>query len=489
MEKYNVGVITDGELGCNIALKLSSEGYSAVVYNTNIETMDREAIDKYTGVMKSNGIMVTTSSDSLINLLEKPRRVFVVSQSSSYAETILQELMEFLEEKDIIIDTCDSNYKISASRCRAFEKKNVYYMGAGISSTEDDILNGVSIMVGGSFDAYGEIEEMLSDISSMYGAFSCCAYMGPDGAGQYVKMIHNGIEYGILHSISDAISAIKHVTGIDRNQLSEIINEWAIGDNESFLLQAVADILERRSSESEDFISDVVSDKVGYSKSVIWLCSSALELSAPIPSIQGALNTRFVSNAKKERVGISEKLESTTGQIHVINDRKKEFIEDIKNSLFLSSICVYAQAFSILKRASDLYIWGTPLEAVAITFQGGSFIRSRLLNRIIDAYGEKSDIRHLFEDSYFVKEIKRCLPSLKRVINAANECGLPLSVMSESLSYINSIRQSYLDTGIVELARDYIQGSGFELEGLPKKKFSGLWKSYEKEIEIEEVIK
>lgn len=489
MDRYSVGVITDGELGCNLALKLSSQGYSTVIYNTAIETMERNDIDNYINLMKSNGVIVATSTDVLVNLIEKPRKIFVVSRSSSYAEGVLQELIDLAEANDIIIDTCDSNYKVSASRCRAFEKKDIYYIGAGFSGVEEDMLNGASIMVGGSMDAYGVISEMLSHISSKYATFPCCAYMGPDGAGQYVKMVHNGIEYGILHSISEAISALKNVTGIDKIQLSEIINEWAVGDNESFLIQVVSDILDRTVFESEDFAVDIVSDRVGYSKSVIWLCCSALELNVSIPSIQSALNTRFVSNAKKERVDFSEKIDSNVNQIYIINDRKKEFIEDIKNSLFLSSICVYAQAFSLLKRASDLYIWGTSLEDVAITFQGGSFVRSRLLNRIIDAYDSRVDLKHLFEDDYFVKEIKRCLPSLKRLVNSANECGLPLNVMSESLSYINSLKLQYLDTGIAELVRDYIQGTGFEIENIPKKKFSANWKSYEKKIEIKEIVK
>ena len=205
MNKYDVGVITDGELGCNLAFNLSANGYSTVLYNTGLENMLREEINEYVSGIQEMGILASTSAEMTVNLLKKPRVIFVISRSSIYADEILKELYELAEAQDIIIDTCDANYQITAKRCRLFEKKYVEYVGAGFSGTEVGALNGASIMVGGSLEAYNMIYEMLSCISSKYDGFPCCAYMGPDGAGQYVKMIHNGIEYGMMQSISEAI--------------------------------------------------------------------------------------------------------------------------------------------------------------------------------------------------------------------------------------------------------------------------------------------
>ncbi len=487
MEMYKVGVITDGELGCNFALNLSSKGYSAVVYNTDVDSMTRENINNYVKKTQKNGISVATSTEMLINLINNPRIIFIISRKSLYAENILQELFELLESNDIIVDTCDTNYKVTATRCRNFEKKNIWYIGAGISGSENEILTGASLMIGGSRDAYDSIVDMIKNISSRYGKHMCCKYMGPDGAGQYVKMIHNGIEYGIMHSISEAISILKHIGGMDRLQLSEIIYEWSVGDNESFMLQAAYDILSRKNSDTEDYLSDIVTDKIGFSKSVAWLITNAVELSVPVPSIYASLNTRFISSIKDNKKDFLNGIDNTIDEIYIINDRKKSFIEDVKNSLYISVVCVYAQAFHLLKRASDVYIWGTFLIDAAIAFQGGSFIRSRVLDRIIDAFTQKPDLKHLFEDAYFINEINKCLPSLRRVVGISIESGVSIPAISEAFSYINSLSLDKLDTGFVELMRDYIQQSGFEITDKPKVKFTAEWDNYENLLEIKEI--
>lgn len=487
MNKYDVGVITDGELGCNLAFNLSANGYSTVLYNTGLENMLREEINQYISEIQEMGILASTSAEMTVNLLKKPKIIFVISRSSIYADEILKELYELAEAQDIIIDTCDANYKITAKRCRLFEKKHVEYVGAGFSGTEAGALNGASIMVGGSLEAYNMIYEMLSCISSKYDGFPCCAYMGPDGAGQYVKMIHNGIEYGMMQSISEAISILKHIIGCDRMQLCEIIHEWGSGDNESYFLQAVYDILNKKDLKTEQAIVDLVSDKIGYSKSVVWLCSSAVELSVPVPSIYAALNQRFLSALKKERAAFSNMTGGLQHEIHIVNDEKKIFIDDVKNALYLSVLCIYTQAFTLLQRASDLYIWDTdPLDA-AITFQGGSFIRARILSRVIDAFRNSENIKCLFEDPYFTATVKRYAVSLRRVAGIAAEGGVAVPVIASSLSYLDSYTSAELDTGIIELMRDYIQNTGFDIKEESKKRFHADWKSVRDEISCEEI--
>ncbi len=486
MNKYDVGVITDGELGCNLAFNLSANGYSTVLYNTGLENMRREEINRYVTEIQEMGILASTSLEMTVRLIKTPRVLFLISRSSIYADEILKELYEFAEAQDIIIDMCDANYKITANRCRFFEKKRVEYLGAGFSGTETEALDGASIMAGGSLDAYNAVYEMLSGISSKYDGFPCCAYMGPDGAGQYVKMIHNGIEYGVMQAISEAVSILKQITGCDRTRLCEIISEWGTGDNESYFIQAVYDILNKRDLQTGIPLSDLVSDKVGYSKSVVWLCSSAAELSVPVPSIYAALNQRFMAALKKERADFSHRTGGLGQECHIINDEKKSFIEAVKNSLYLGTLCIFTQAFTLLRRASDLYIWGTDPLDVAITFQGGSFIRARILSRVIDAFRGNEHLKCLFEDPYFTGTVKRYSESLRRVVGVSAEAGIAAPVLSASLSYLDSYAAAELETGLVELIRDYIQNTGFEKKE-EKKRFHADWKDIRDGISCEEM--
>lgn len=476
-------------MGCNLAFNLSANEYSTVLFYSCLENMCREKINKYVVEVQEKGILAATSVDMLFGLLDKPRIIFVISQSNSYTEDVLKQLIETLEADDILIDTCDTNYKISANRCRNFEKKQIKYIGAGFSSTNVDALDGVSIMAGGSFDAYNEIFDILSCISSKYDGLPCCAYMGPDGAGQYVKMLHNGIEYGIMQAVSESISLLKHITCFDVTEISEILHEWSEGENECYFLQAAYDILSRVDPDTELPIYDIVSDKVGYNRSVIWLCSSAVELLVPVPSIYAALYQRFLTNQKKNRENLADKTDFAISDANIINIRKKYFVEEIRNSLYLTSLCVYIQAYMLLKRASDIYVWETDPVDVSITFQGVSFIRSKILSRVLDAFRNNGEIKCLLEDDYFSSNIKKYMPSLRKIVGLATECGISIPIMSSSLSYLDTYCTSDLDTGIIELLRDYIQGTGFEKKNIPQKRFHADWKNTLSKVPIEEIQK
>lgn len=475
MDKYEVGIITDSELGCNFAMRLKETGYSCVLYHTGIEKMSRDEINKYVAEMQKQGIHTSTSMEITLSLLDCPRRIFIVSRSANYSEKILDEIHDFADEHDIIIDTCDADYNTTASRCRLFEKKNVSYLGVGFSGEATKLLNGTSLMVGGSRDAYEEVYDMLQDISSKYKGEGCCAYIGPDGAGQYAKMIHNGIEYGVMQSIVESISMLERIEDFDDTLVFEILNEWVIGENESFLLQAAIEIISKKEEETGKLFKDFVSDKVGNSKSVLWLCASAAELAEPVPSIYAALGHRFVSGMKKERTALAALVENEKYAIRVKQREKKVFLADVRNSLYLSAICIHAQAFNLLKHRSSVGIWGTSALDVAMTFQGGAFIRSRLLTRIIDAYQSKPDLKNLLEDPYFVAVIKRYLPSLKNIVSTAAENGIIVPVFSATLSYILSMTEENMNTGMIELLRDYIQGTGFELNDSSKKRYIADW--------------
>ena len=489
MNKYDVGVITDCRIGCNFALRLKENGYSCVLFHTDIEKMSRDNINQYVSQMQEKGIHTATSVETTINLLKTPRRLFLVSKSNLYSESLLRELYDIIEEKDIIIDTCDADYNTTASRCRLFEKKNAYYLGVGFSGDAAERLNGNSFMVGGSKDAYNEVCNILKDISSKFDGEECCAYIGPDGSGHYAKMINNGIEYGMMQSICESISMLERIEDFDDTILYETLNEWAMGENNSFLLQAVIEIVNKRVSGTDELYKNVVSDKVGNSKSVLWMYASAAELSEPIPSIYAALGHRFMSGLKKERSSFSALAGLEKECIQIKQREKKEFITDVKNSLYLAMICVHAQAFNLLKHRSAVGIWGTSSLSVAVTYQGGAFIRSKLMARIIDAYKNKPDLKNLLEDGYFLAVIKRYLPSLKNVVAKAAESAIALPVFSASLSYIISMSQEEMNTGLLALIRDYTQGTGFELRDAPKIKYNADWSNLNQEIEFKELKK
>ena len=489
MNKYEVGIITDTELGCNFARRLKGNGYSCVLHNTGLEKMSREDIDRYVSVMHEEEILISTSVEIMLSLLKTPRRIFIISQSKSYAELILKELYDFVEPKDIIVDTCDVDYNITSSRCRLFEKKDVAYLGVGFLGEATESLNRLSLMVGGSRDAYEEIRSMLKDVSSNFGGQDCCTYVGPDGAGQYVKMIHSGIGYGVMQAISESISLLEHIVDFDNNLMFETLSEWMTGENEGYLIQIAYEILNKKNPQTEELFKNIVSDKVGNGKTVVWLCESAAELSEPIPSIYSALSNRFLSGLKKERTAYSSLLSYKRSNIMLKQREKKSFLTDIQNALYLSLICVHAQAFNLLKHKSSVGIWGTSARDVAIAFQGGAFIRSRLLLRIVDAYKNKPDLKNLLEDSYFISTVRRYLPSLQNVVIKAAEGGISIPVMSASLTYIYTLSEETMDTSIVELMRDYIQGSGFELKDTVKERYCADWKSIDNSVSFTEIKK
>lgn len=489
LNKYDVGVITDSVIGCNIAFNLSANGYDTVLYNTALENMQRDDINTFVSEIQEMGILASTSVEMTVKLLKSPAVVFVVSSGSVFTDDVLKELYELMEAHDIIIDTCDTNYKITTSRCRQFESKGIGYLGAGFSGGEKEALSGVSLMVGGSLDAYNAVYEMLCRVASKYDGYPCCAYMGPDGAGQYVKMIHNGIEYGVLQSFCEAVSVLRRAVGCNASELSEIISEWGTGDNESYFIQVLHDILNKKDAESGEFVFDIVSDRVSFDKSAVWLCSGAGELSVPVPTIRAALDARFLLSLSKERDAFSEMTGISASDTHIINDTKRAFIEDVKNALYISTICVYVQAFTLLKRASDVYIWGTDLLDAAITFQGGSFIRARLLSRVIDALRSSEEIKSLFEASYFTETIKRCIASLRRVVGLAAETGIPVPAYMASLSYIDLYSAKDSEAGIIELIRDYIQETGFEIKEKGKNRYHADWHDIREEININEIKK
>lgn len=489
MDKYDVGVITDCRIGCNFALSLKENGYSCVLFHTGLEKMSRDDIDNYVSEMQQKGVHTATSVDITINLLKTPRKLFIVSKSSIYSEDILSDLFELIDDKDIIIDTCDADYNTTASRCRMFEKQNAYYLGVGFSGEAAERLNGYSFMVGGSKDAYNDVCDILKDISSKFDGEECCAYIGPDGAGHYAKMINNGIEYGVMQSICESVSVLEHIEDFDDTILYETLNEWAMGENNSFLLQAVIEIVKKRVSGTEELYKNVVSDKVGNSKSVLWMCASAAELSEPIPSIYAALGHRFMSGLKKERSSFAPLAGIEKVYVGIKQREKKNFITDIKNSLYLAMICVHAQAFNLLRHRSAVGIWGTSSLNVAVTYQGGAFIRSKLMARIIDAYKNKPDLKNLLEDAYFLAVIKRYLPSLQNVVAKAAESGIAVPVFAASLSYIICMAQEEMNTGLLALIRDYTQGTGFEMRNTPKIRYSADWSNLNQDIEMKEIRK
>lgn len=489
MDRYEVGVITDSRIGCNFALRLKENGYSCVLYHTGIEKMSRDEINKYVSDMQKKGINTATSIDITLSLLKSPKRIFIVSKSSIYSEPLLFEIYEGIDTNDIVIDTCDADYNTTASRCRLFEKKKAFYLGVGFSGEAAERLNGMSFMVGGSKDAYIDVSPILRDISSKFRGEECCAYIGPDGAGHYAKMINNGIEYGVMQSVCEAISVLDHIEDFDDTVVLETLNEWVMGENKSFLLQAVIEILNKKVYGTDKLYKNAVSDKVGNSKSVLWMCASAAELAEPIPSIYAALGHRFMSGLKKERVSFSSLLNFDKQCIKIKQREKKSFVNDVKNSLYLAMICVHAQAFNLLKHRSAVGIWGTSSLDVAVTFQGGAFIQSKLMSRIIDAYKNKPELKNLLEDDYFISVIKRYLPSLQIVVAKAAESGISLPVFSSSLSYIVSMAQEEMNTGLLELIRDYTQGKGFEFKDTPKIRYNAEWNNINQEIPYKEIKK
>ena len=466
MNKNVAGILTNGDWGVQLSIHMAERGHDVVLYHVETEHMTNDERGAFTAALERCSVESVCDLETFVLSIRQPRIIMLVSKDTFFAESLLDGLVHMLDPEDIIVDTCDTYFKTADIRIKDLEKEGIHYLPTGFSGGSEGALHGASFMPGGRAEVYEIVKPLLADAAAEIEGFSCCPYIGPAGSGQYVKMIHNSIEYALLQVLCEAVHLLQNALNCDSVELTEILSEWNTGELESYMIDIVTDIAGRTDAHTGQPFLSIVLDRVSYGSSLIWMVNSAMELSYPVPILIESLNARFLSNMMNERIASSKLVKPPIAKSFTVLERKM-FIERLRRALYLGYVCAYAQAFALLSRASDLYEWNLNIPSIAKTFQGGSYIRSKLLYRVADAYETSRDLDNLFADTYFRRITDTYMSDLREVAAAAIAGGFAAPTILSAVSYIDSYRCARLPYGMIQLVRDYIGISGYERTDIP----------------------
>ncbi|UOE92046.1 NADP-dependent phosphogluconate dehydrogenase [Alkalihalobacillus sp. LMS39] len=448
MGKQQIGVLGVGVMGKSLALNFESKGYSVSIYDISKETVD--TIIEQNRTKKLTG---TYSIEEFVESLETPRKILLMVQAGNVTDAAIESLLPYLSEKDILIDGGNTYFEDTIRRNHYLEEKGIHFIGAGVSGGEEGALKGPSIMPGGQKEAYTLVEPMLKDISAKVNGDPCCTYIGPNGAGHYVKMVHNGIEYGDMQLICEAYSMLKHGLNISNEELHKIFADWNNGELDSYLIEITADIFTKTDSETGEALVDVILDTAGQKGTGKWTSQSSLDLGVPLSIITESVFARFLSAMKDERVKASSILSGPTNTTFVGD--KSQLIETIRKALYFSKIVSYAQGFAQLRAASNDFNWDLQYGEIAMIFRGGCIIRAGFLQNIKEAYDKNPQLDNLLLDPYFKNIADEYQQSLRDVIQLSVQAGIPVPCFSSALSYYDSYRSDRLPANLLQAQRDY----------------------------------
>ncbi|HCR41387.1 MAG TPA: phosphogluconate dehydrogenase (NADP(+)-dependent, decarboxylating), partial [Lachnospiraceae bacterium] len=464
MGKQQIGVIGLAVMGKNLALNIESRGYSVSVYNRS-----RPSIDQLVEEAKGKNIVGTYTLEEFVNSLETPRKIIIMIRAGQPVDDVIKSLKQYIEKGDLLIDCGNSFYMDTMRRSKDLAKEGYLFIGSGVSGGEEGALKGPSIMPGGPKEAYDLIEPVFTAISAKVDNDPCCTYIGTDGAGHYVKMVHNGIEYGDMQLISEAYSLLKDVLGLSNEELYEVFSKWNKGELNSYLIEITRDIFRKKDEVTSKPMLDVILDAAGQKGTGKWASKSALDLGLSTPTITEAVFARCISAIKEERVAAS-KILSGPSKIELTDD-KKEFIEAVRQALYASKICSYAQGFALMRAAAKEYQWEMNYGNIAMIFRGGCIIRAQFLNKIKEAYDKNPNLPNLMLDSYFSEILAKYQEGWRKAVAAAIRIGIPVPAFSSALSYYDSYRREQLPANLLQAQRDYFGAHTYERVDRPRGEF------------------
>lgn len=446
--KQQIGVIGLAVMGKNLALNIESRGYSVSVYNRS-----REKTDEMLQEAQEKNVLGTYSVEEFINSLEMPRKILLMVKAGAATDATIEQLKPFLEKGDILIDGGNTLFTDTQRRNKELSESGIHFIGTGVSGGEEGALNGPSIMPGGQLEAYELVAPIFRDISAKVNGEPCTTYIGPDGAGHYVKMVHNGIEYGDMQLISEAYFLLKNVLGLSASELHEVFSEWNKGELDSYLIEITADIFKKTDVETGKPLVDMILDTAGQKGTGKWTSQSALDLGVPLPIITESVFARFISAMKEERVEASKLLQGPP--VQKFSGDKKVVIEAVRKALYMSKICSYAQGFAQMRAASEEYEWDLQYGEIAMIFRGGCIIRAQFLQKIKEAYDRDPALKNLLLDPYFIEIADGYQSSLRETISLAVQNGIPAPCFSSALAYFDSYRTATLPANLLQAQRDY----------------------------------
>jgi len=454
MDKQQFGVLGIGVMGKNLALNVESRGFSVSVYNRSRIKTDELLIEA-----KERNIKGAYSIEEFVNSLETPRKILFMIKAGKYVDETIEKLIPYISKGDILIDGGNSFFMDTIRRSKELEKLGFKFIGTGVLRGKEGALKGPAIMPGGQEDAYKIVKPIFTAISAKVDGEPCCTYIGANGAGHYVKMVHNGIEYGDMQLICEAYALLKGVAGLSNDKIHDVFTNWNKGELNSYLIEITSEIFAQKDNESGEYMVDIILDKAGQKGTGKWTSQSALDLAVPIPTITEAVYARCLSASKDERMAASNMLKGPDVEF---NGDINGFIEAVRKALYASKICSYAQGFALMKAASVEYGWDLKYGKIAKIFRGGCIIRAQFLNKINEAYEKDLNLKNLMLDSYFKDILRSYQKDLRFVVSTAVNLGVSVPGFSSAITYYDSYRSAKLPANLLQAQRDYFGAHTFE---------------------------
>ncbi|WP_054027890.1 NADP-dependent phosphogluconate dehydrogenase [Bacillus sp. FJAT-28004] len=455
MNRKQIGVIGLAVMGKNLALNLESRGFEVAVFNRSYEKT-KELLAEADG-RKLYGY---ESLGDFVASLALPRKILLMVKAGNATDDTIKQLLPFLGKEDIIIDGGNSYFVDTQRRTKELEALGIRFIGSGVSGGEQGALEGPAIMPGGTKEAYAHVEPYLTAISAKVEGVPCCTYIGPDGAGHYVKMVHNGIEYGDMQLICESYHLLKEVIGAEPEELHQIFKKWNEGELNSYLIEITQDIFTKIDPETGKRVVDIIKDSAGQKGTGKWTSQNALDLGVPLPVITESVFMRYLSSLGEERKRASAMFDKPV--VSKYSGNRDDFIELVRKALYASKICSYAQGFAQMKMASDTYQWDLNCGSIAMIFRGGCIIRAQFLQNIKDAFDNDANLPNLLVDSYFKNIVNDYQQAWREVVAAAALNGIPVPAFASALSYFDAYRTEHLPANLLQAQRDYFGAHTFE---------------------------
>jgi len=467
--KGDIALIGLAVMGQNLILNMNDHGYTVVAYNRTTSKVDEFLAKEAKGTQ----VLGAHSIEEMVQQLKKPRRVMMLVKAGKPVDEFIEQLVPHLEPGDIIIDGGNSLFEDTNRRQNLVESKGLLYIGTGVSGGEEGARRGPSIMPGGSPAAWPHVKGIFQAVSAkVEGGVPCCDWVGEQGAGHYVKMVHNGIEYGDMQLICEAYNLMKNGLGMSAQEMHEVFAEWNKGDLDSFLIEITRDILGKKDDDGQPLV-DKILDTAGQKGTGKWTVQNSADLGIPITLMAEAVYARCVSALKDERVKAARKLKGPRPAIGAAKREatKKAFIEDIRLALYASKIVSYTQGYMLMRAAAAEYKWNLNYGGIALMWRGGCIIRSRFLGKIKEAFDKNAKLTNLMLDDYFRGEIKKCQKGWRNVVATAAKKGIPVPAFSTALAFYDSYRSAVLPANLLQAQRDYFGAHTYERVDKPRGEF------------------